>query len=119
LSVVGVDLQSFEPEVLPVPTVYLTTAEAGEVLNVTRATVIAYCKQGQLEHVRLNRQYRIPESALVEFAAGRTVEADAQRMLDLSIAEGTLPAEPPPEVLGRIAEILRQHYAEQAERTAS
>jgi excisionase family DNA binding protein len=102
-----------------VPEVYLTTTQAAKVLNVTRATVISYCKQGELEHVRLERQYRVPESALLAFAARRTVEADAQRMLDVSIAEGTLPAEPPPEVLGRIAEILRQHYAEQSERTAS
>jgi excisionase family DNA binding protein len=101
------------------PTAYLTIAQVAEVLNVSPSTVINYCKQGEIEHTRLKRQYRISEDALREFAARGTVEADAQLMLDRSIAEGSLPAEPAPEVLGRIAEILRQHYLEQAERTAS
>jgi excisionase family DNA binding protein len=101
-----------------VPEVYLTTAEVAEVLNISRATVVNYCKRNELGHVRLDRQYRIPASAVEDFAAERTVEAAAQRMLQRSIDEGTLPPEPSPEVLGRIAEILRQHYAEQAEQSA-
>jgi excisionase family DNA binding protein len=100
-----------------VPVVYLTTAEVSEALKVSSETVVNYCRRGELAHVKVRRQYRIPETALAEFLArGGTVEADARRMLDTSIAEGLLPAEPPPEVLGRIAEILRQHYREQADR---
>jgi excisionase family DNA binding protein len=99
------------------PTVYLTTAEVAEACKVSQETVVNYCRRGELAHVKIRRQYRIPEPALAEFLArGGTVEADARRMLDNSIAEGLLPAEAPPEVLGRIAEILRQHYAEQVDR---
>jgi excisionase family DNA binding protein len=107
-------------EVARVPTVYLTTAEVAEVLKCSPETVVSYCRRRELEHIKVRRQYRIPEHALEAFAArGGTVQADARRMLDTSIGEGLLPAEAPPEVLGKIAEILRQHYTDQATRTAT
>ena len=101
------------------PVALLTTAEVAEVLKVSPETVVNYCRRQELGHIKIRRQYRIPGDALVEFIArGGSVEADAQRMLDRSIAEGRLTAEPSPEVLGKIAEILRQHYSEQADREA-
>jgi excisionase family DNA binding protein len=96
------------------PEVYLTTTEVADILKVSVPTVISYCRHGGLGHTKVQRQYRIPVADLEEFVARDSVAADARRMLDASIAEGRLPAEPPPEVLGRIAEILRQHNAEQA-----
>jgi excisionase family DNA binding protein len=106
-------------EVARVPTVYLTTAEVAEILKVSPETVVNYCRRSELDHIKVRRQYRIPEPGLAKFLAGAgTVEADARRMLDRSIAEGLIPEDPPPEVLGRIAEVLRQHYRDQADRQA-
>jgi hypothetical protein len=41
---------------------------------------------------------------------------DARSLVERWRAEGLLPAEPPPEVVARIAGVLRQHHAEQEDR---
>ena len=42
----------------------LTVAAASRRLNVAPATIYRACRRGHLEHVRIGRAIRIPESAL-------------------------------------------------------
>jgi excisionase family DNA binding protein len=96
------------------------TAEAAARLRCSTATIRRMCRHGQLRYLRLGREYRITEDALAALENPSLVDiADATRWIAEARAEGRLGAEPPAEVLGKIAAILRQHYAEQAERTAS
>jgi excisionase family DNA binding protein len=99
------------------PRIY-NSAEAAFRLRCSVHTIRRLCQRGQLRHLRLGREYRITEEAIAELEEqpAATDDADAARWIAEARAAGRLPAEPPAEVLGRIAEILRQHYAEQAER---
>jgi excisionase family DNA binding protein len=102
---------------------YLTTRQVAEILNVSTETVVNMCKDGRLRHIRLDRQYRIPDDALEEFTGEPRhvleLDADAARLVAEARAAGRIPADPPPELVGLIVAILRQYYADQPERTAS
>jgi excisionase family DNA binding protein len=95
----------------------LTSIEAAVRLNCSVHTIRRMCKRGQLRYLRLGREYRITEDAIaaLEEQPSLADDADAARWIAEARAAGRLPAEPPAEVLGRIAEILRRHYAEQAD----
>jgi excisionase family DNA binding protein len=97
-----------------------TTAQVAEMLDCSTDTVVAMCKNGQLRHLRLRREFRITEDP-IEALSVRAHDAErdvVRRWLEEAKAEGSLPAEPAPETLALIARILRQHYAEQADRAA-
>jgi excisionase family DNA binding protein len=49
---------------------WIAPAEVAARLNVSRATVYALVKSGQLRHRRIGLQIRVPRSALYEFLAG-------------------------------------------------
>lgn len=49
---------------------WIGPAEVAARLNISRATVYAVVKSGQLAHKRVGLQIRIPVSALEEFLAG-------------------------------------------------
>ena len=48
----------------------LTTQEAAEFLRVSRATILRWCKAGQLPAVRIGRQWRIDMDQLERVLAG-------------------------------------------------
>jgi excisionase family DNA binding protein len=48
----------------------LTTQEAAEFLRVSRATILRWCKAGQLPAVRIGRQWRIDMDQLKRVLAG-------------------------------------------------
>ncbi len=48
-------------------TLLLTTAEAAELLGVSRTTVYELLNAGQLESIRIGRSRRIPRAALVAY----------------------------------------------------
>jgi hypothetical protein len=77
---------------------------------------------GELGSVRIGRQWRIPEPALAALM-GETepdpADEAARQTVVRSRAMGRLPDRVPPEVLGRIAAIIQDHYREQADRPAS
>jgi excisionase family DNA binding protein len=100
------------------PSVSYTTAQVAEMLNCSVDTVVAMCKNGQLRHLRLGRQFRITEDPLEALAVYRrgAERADARRALDEAIADGRLPAELSAESQTLIARILRNHLDEQADR---
>jgi excisionase family DNA binding protein len=89
---------------------YLTTDQVAEILQVRRQTVVARCRRGEIRHIKVagGRQYRISTEALSEYVDRDPVLEDARYMLGKAISEGRLPAEPTPELLGRIAEVLRE-----------
>ena len=100
-----------------IPYPYLTTGQVAEILQISVPTVVRLCRRGELRHIKVagGRQYRVPTEALTEYVERDTVLDDARYMLAKAISEGRLPADPSPELLGRIAEVLRQHYANEAE----
>ena len=49
---------------------WIGPAEVADRLKVSRATVYALVKSGQLRHRRVGLQIRVPLSALVEFLSG-------------------------------------------------
>jgi excisionase family DNA binding protein len=98
-----------------------TTGQVAKKLNCSTDTVVAMCKNGQLRHLRLGRQFRIVEDPLEALAVHRRQgeRADARRLLDNAIADGRLPAELAAEDLAVLRRIMRELADEQVEQTAS
>jgi excisionase family DNA binding protein len=48
----------------------LTTQEAAEYLRISRATILRWCKAGQLPAVRIGRQWRIDTDQLERLLTG-------------------------------------------------
>jgi excisionase family DNA binding protein len=96
----------------------LTTAQAAAELNCSIDTVRRLCRSGRLPYVRLGREIRIPREALRMLderpADDDAVIADAARLVAEAVQAGRLPAETPPEVIGLVTSILRDHYREAA-----
>lgn len=61
---------------IPLPKLY-TRAEAAKYLRVSKSTVSTLYTSGQLGYIRVGKNVMIPETALVNYMAGRAVNMPA------------------------------------------